>query len=127
MKLCTNAQNNASYNKDFRPERCRENLMRICSLIFTYNFQDQKGHILDDEDLITTLKQSKLTSAEVFNRLQLSEENEAKTEAARSRYLPVATRGAVLYFALADLEVLNPMYQFSLQWFTDMFLQCVGK
>jgi len=81
---------------------------------------------LDDEDLITTLKQSKLTSAEVLNRLQLSEENEAKTEAARGRYLPVATRGAVLYFVLADLEVLNSMYQFSLQWFTDKFLQCVG-
>ena len=59
-------------------------------------------------------------------RLQQSAENETKTEAARGRYLPVATRGAVLYFVLADLEVLNSMYQFSLQWFTEKFLQCVG-
>ena len=83
--------------------------------------------MLDDEDLIKTLKQSKLTSAEVMERLRLSEENELRTDAARGRYLPVATRGAVLYFVLADLEILNPMYQFSLQWFTDMFIQCICK
>ena len=82
---------------------------------------------MDDEDLISTLRQSKLTSAEVMDRLKLSEENELKTEAARGRYMPVATRGAVLYFVVADLEVLSAMYQFSLQWFTDMFLQCIGE
>ncbi|XP_076809994.1 dynein axonemal heavy chain 6-like [Clavelina lepadiformis] len=89
--------------------------------------EKQEGHVLDDEDLIKTLKQSKLTSAEVMERLRLSEENELRTDAARGRYLPVATRGAVLYFVLADLEILNPMYQFSLQWFTDMFIQCIFR
>lgn len=74
-----------------------------------------------------TLKQSKTTSSEVMQRLALSEENERRTEAARGRYMPVATRGAVLYFVLADLEVLNPMYQFSLQWFSEKFLQCISE
>uniref|UniRef100_H2YVQ0 AAA+ ATPase domain-containing protein n=1 Tax=Ciona savignyi TaxID=51511 RepID=H2YVQ0_CIOSA len=45
----------------------------------------------------------------------------------RSRYMPVATRGAVLYFVVADLEVLNPMYQFSLQWFSEKFILCIGE
>ena len=93
---------------------------------FTY-LQSQEGHILDDEDLITTLKQSKVTSAEVGERLKLSEQNEVNTELARSRYMPVATRGAVLYFVVADLEILNPMYQFSLQWFTEKFIECICK
>uniref|UniRef100_H2YVQ6 AAA+ ATPase domain-containing protein n=1 Tax=Ciona savignyi TaxID=51511 RepID=H2YVQ6_CIOSA len=44
-----------------------------------------------------------------------------------SRYMPVATRGAVLYFVVADLEVLNPMYQFSLQWFSEKFILCIGE
>ena len=33
----------------------------------------------------------------------------------------VATRGAVLYFVLADLALVDVMYQFSLTWFYGMF------
>lgn len=75
---------------------------------------------------MSTLKQSKVTSGEIGNRLTLAEENERRISLARSRYLPVATRGAVLHFVLADLENLNPMYQFSLNWFINMFEQCIG-
>lgn len=75
---------------------------------------------------MSTLKQSKVTSGEISNRLKLAEENERRISLARSRYLPVATRGAVLHFVLADLENLNPMYQFSLNWFINMFEQCIG-
>nr|XP_039247972.1 dynein heavy chain 6, axonemal-like [Styela clava] len=88
--------------------------------------QKQQGHILDDEDLMSTLKQSKITSGEVSQRLKQAEENERRISHARSRYLPVATRGAVLQFVLADLEILNPMYQFSLSWFIKMFEQCIA-
>lgn len=97
------------------------------SLPFYVFTQKQKGHILDDGDLIATLKQSKITSVEIVERLKLAEENERRISAARSRYLPVATRGAVLQFVLADLESLNAMYQFSLTWFIGMFQQCIGN
>ena len=36
-------------------------------------------------------------------------------------YLQVATRGAVLYFVLADLASVDVMYQYSLLWFQAMF------
>ena len=39
--------------------------------------------------------------------------------------LQVATRGAVLYFVLADLATVDVMYQFSLTWFYGMFSSCV--
>ena len=40
----------------------------------------------------------------------------------------VATRGAVLYFVLADLAGIDVMYQFSLSWFRNMFtLQICGE
>ena len=38
----------------------------------------------------------------------------------------VATRGATLYFVLADLSGIDVMYQFSLDWFQqEMFISCI--
>lgn len=45
----------------------------------------------------------------------------------RQHYLPVATRGAIIYFTLVDLPSLNVMYQFSLQWFVNIFTGCLLK
>lgn len=37
----------------------------------------------------------------------------------------VATRGAVLYFVLAELSSINYMYQWSLPWFMNTFISCI--
>ena len=37
----------------------------------------------------------------------------------------VATRGAVLYFVLAELSSINYMYQWSLPWFMSTFISCI--
>eukprot|EP00058_Branchiostoma_floridae_P021107 XP_002606597.1 hypothetical protein BRAFLDRAFT_120109 [Branchiostoma floridae] len=87
--------------------------------------QKSEGHILDDQDLIETLQRSKQMSAEITQRVGESEETEKNINQARQKYLPVATRGAVLYFVLADLAMVDVMYQFSLPWFQRMFRQCV--
>ena len=39
----------------------------------------------------------------------------------------VATRGATLYFVLADLSGIDIMYQFSLDWFKEMFITCIAN
>ncbi|KAM3930843.1 dynein axonemal heavy chain 14 [Leptodactylus fuscus] len=85
--------------------------------------QKTEGHLLDDEDLINTLQKSKITAKDVSKRMKDSEKTEASLEAARGIYLPVAQRGAILYFVVADLIHLNYMYQFSLQWFHQVFVQ----
>ena len=38
-----------------------------------------------------------------------------------SRYSPVARRGTVLYFVIADLALVDSMYQFSLNYFSNLF------
>ena len=38
----------------------------------------------------------------------------------------MATRGATLYFVLADLAGIDVMYQFSLDWFQDMFTATIS-
>ncbi|XP_066451266.1 dynein axonemal heavy chain 14 isoform X2 [Eleutherodactylus coqui] len=87
--------------------------------------QKNEGHLLDDEDLINTLQKSKVTAKDVVKRMRDSGKTEASIEAARDIYLPVARRGAVLYFVVADLIHLNYMYQFSLQWFHQVFVEAM--
>jgi dynein heavy chain len=39
----------------------------------------------------------------------------------RSEYVPVAYRSSLLYFCVADLSTIDPMYQYSLGWFMGLF------
>ncbi|XP_052105827.1 dynein axonemal heavy chain 6-like isoform X2 [Mytilus californianus] len=88
--------------------------------------QKTEGHILDDQDLVDTLQKSKGMAEAMYKRIQKSEDTEKKLSVARQKYLPVATRGATLYFVLADLSGIDVMYQFSLEWFQqDMFISCI--
>ncbi|XP_072503821.1 dynein axonemal heavy chain 14 [Notamacropus eugenii] len=87
--------------------------------------QKSQGCILDDEAIIENLKKSKQTSTEVSERIKASEKTESEFQMTRKNYLPIATRGALLYFLVADLAQINYMYQFSLDWFREMFVMSV--
>ncbi|XP_026666919.1 dynein heavy chain 6, axonemal [Ceratina calcarata] len=89
---------------------------RILTLLFSSG-----GDILDNEDLIETLNDSKETSAIIATRLIESEATEQKISEAREKYRSVANRGSVLYFIVADLANIDPMYQFSLKYFNQIF------
>ncbi|XP_045784195.1 dynein axonemal heavy chain 6 [Maniola jurtina] len=85
------------------------------------------GNILDDEELIETLNESKETSEIINARLLETEATEINISAAREKYRTVATRGAVLYFAVAQLADIDPMYQFSLKYFNQIFNIVIEK
>ncbi|XP_049884905.1 dynein axonemal heavy chain 6 [Pectinophora gossypiella] len=85
------------------------------------------GNILDDEELIETLNESKETAEIINARLEETEATEISISAAREKYRTVATRGAVLYFAVAQLADIDPMYQFSLKYFNQIFNLVIEK
>ena len=85
------------------------------------------GSLLDDEELVLTLQSSKTTSIEVTNQLQISEQTEKKIDAAREGYRPCAYRASILYFLLADLARVDPMYQFSLDAYVSLFTISLDK
>ena len=62
---------------------------------------ESEGNILDDEVLINTLSESKLTSIAISERVSEAEVTEQEINDTRSRYYPVATRGSIIYFVIA--------------------------
>jgi len=93
---------------------------RILKLLF-----NSEGNILDDEVLINTLNESKVTSGIITTRLIEAEKTEEEITTAREKYRSVATRGSVMYFVVASLAEVDPMYQYSLKYFTQLFNTCI--
>jgi dynein heavy chain len=87
---------------------------------------ESEGNILDDEVLINTLSESKLTAISIGERVAEAEITEQDINEARGRYLDVATRGSIIYFVIADLAGVDPMYQYSLAYYTQLFQRCIN-
>ena len=85
------------------------------------------GNILDDEELINALARSKSTSAAINGRLFEAEATTKEINLTREGYRVVATRGSVIYFVVANLALVDPMYQYSLQYYKDLFNQRLQK
>ena len=70
--------------------------------------------ILEDDELIKVLDESKKTSDEINIRMKESEITEKVIDQTRETYRPVAYRASILFFCIIDLAVIDPMYQYSL-------------
>lgn len=86
-----------------------------------------QGSLLDDEQLVNTLHTSKITSSEVSEQLQTSEQTEIKIDTAREGYRACAQRASILFFVLNDLGRIDPMYQFSLDAYIELFNNSIEK
>jgi len=80
------------------------------------------GNILDDDELIETLANSKITSLKIEEKVKEQEKTGALVAQTRDSYVPVATRSSAMFFVIADLNVCEPTYQYSLEWFVKIFL-----
>ncbi|BBN19721.1 hypothetical protein Mp_8g13060 [Marchantia polymorpha subsp. ruderalis] len=87
--------------------------------------KESEGNILDDEVLINTLNNSKLTSGVIQGRVKQAEITEKEIKSAREEYRVVAKRGSILYFIISDLALIDSMYQYSLSYFAQLFNQCI--
>jgi dynein heavy chain len=82
---------------------------------------DEIAAILETDDLIIILDESKRTSDEIKERMEVSAVTEKEIDTTRELYRPVAYRASILFFAIVDLAAIDPMYQYSLQWFANLF------
>jgi len=71
--------------------------------------------LLEDVELIDVLNDIKTKSKEVQEKLAEAKEKSIEISEKREQFRPVAARGAVLYFCIVDLAIINWMYSSSLQ------------
>ncbi|CAG5124201.1 unnamed protein product, partial [Candidula unifasciata] len=81
-----------------------------------------EGNILEDETAIKVLSSSKKLANEISEKQAIAEETEKKIDAARMEYKPIAIHSTILFFSIADLANIEPMYQYSLTWFINLFV-----
>ena len=67
-----------------------------------------------------------MTSAVISQRLKEAEATEEMISVARERYRVVAIRGSALYFVVANMSDVDPMYQFSLKYFKQLFSNTIN-
>ncbi|KAJ3086325.1 Dynein heavy chain 7, axonemal, partial [Quaeritorhiza haematococci] len=85
-----------------------------------------EGNILENETAIEVLSSSKVLSVELFDKQKIAEETERKIDETRDSYRPIANHSSVLFFCIADLANIDPMYQYSLTWFIDLFMSSIA-
>ncbi|KAM4714769.1 dynein axonemal heavy chain 2 [Anableps anableps] len=88
---------------------------------------EASGSLLDDVQLVNTLQTSKVTSSQVSEQLETSEQTEQKIDSAREAYRPCAQRASILFFILNDMGLIDPMYQFSLDAYINLFNHSIAK
>ena len=81
-----------------------------------------EGNILEDEKAINILDSSKQISNDISEKQTVAVETEKQIEKSRLGYRPIARYTSVLFFSLTELPNIDPMYQYSLSWFVNLFI-----
>jgi len=97
-----------------------QQMKKILNLLFK-----SEGNILDNEELIIALQSAKSTAKQVSTRLEECEVTEKQNAELCEIYRGVAQRGSILFFTLPNLSSVDPMYQYSLEFFKNLFINCI--
>uniref|UniRef100_A0A7S0KGL4 Dynein-1, subspecies f n=1 Tax=Micromonas pusilla TaxID=38833 RepID=A0A7S0KGL4_MICPS len=80
-----------------------------------------EGNILDNQELIKTLENTKTKAKNIAENLQKAQVTAKEIEFTRVKYAPVAKRGSILFFVMSALSVINTMYENSLNMYLEVF------
>lgn len=86
-----------------------------------------EGNILEDETAIQILSSSKVLSNEITAKQVVAEATEKLIDTARMEYTPIAVHSTILFFTIVDLANIDPMYQYSLVWFMNLYSSAIDN
>uniref|UniRef100_UPI00398EE5C8 dynein axonemal heavy chain 1 isoform X2 n=1 Tax=Pristiophorus japonicus TaxID=55135 RepID=UPI00398EE5C8 len=86
-----------------------------------------EGNPVDDVELIKVLEASKVKAGEIKIKVTIAEQTEKDIDITRLQYIPVAVRTQILFFCVSDLSKVDPMYQYSLEWFLSIFMSGISN
>eukprot|EP00924_Labyrinthula_sp_SR-Ha-C_P008574 snap_masked-scaffold_37-processed-gene-0.12-mRNA-1 protein AED:0.06 eAED:0.07 QI:0/0/0/1/1/1/3/0/4292 len=84
-----------------------------------------EGNILDDVELIDVLSKSKVTSQEIMTRVKESKVIQGEINTTRENFRTFAKHSSNLFFCVASLRQIESMYEYSLQWFKQLFVKSI--
>jgi dynein heavy chain len=84
---------------------------------------ENSGNLLDDEELIGVLADTKAKATDVKEKLSAAADMRKSINEKREQYRPAATRGSLLYFSIVDMSSVSHMYHTSLDQFQALFDQ----
>jgi len=79
-----------------------------------FRLANSQGDILEDIALIENLEETKRTATEIAEKVVQATETQTVINQTREVYRPVAARGALMYFLVDALNVLDRVYQYSM-------------
>ena len=82
---------------------------------------ESRGNILDDDVVIETLETLKKEAAEISKKMSETEGVMAEVDAITKQYEMIARACSSVFSILEQMHHLNHFYQFSLQYFVDIF------
>ena len=82
---------------------------------------EAKGRILDDNKVISTLETLKKEAAEVSRKVDETETVMEEIDKTSKQYEPLSLACSSIYFTIDNLHQIHFLYQFSLQFFLDIF------
>jgi dynein heavy chain len=101
--------------------------MQIIDAKILKSLSESEGNILDDVELIQTLDDSKLVAGMIKERMSEADVVMAEIAVIRAGYTKAAVRGSIMYFVMANMANIDPMYQYSLAYFKVLFNECIEK
>lgn len=104
----------------------RDALHNVETKILTV-LSSSEGNILEDENAIEILTSSKNLSEEIQAKQEIAVHTEAEIDESRQLYMPVAEHSSILFFCITELANIDPMYQYSIDWFLNLFIQTIRK
>ncbi|KAF2360955.1 Dynein heavy chain AAA module D4 [Trinorchestia longiramus] len=104
----------------------KKNLKELEDRILS-TLSSSQGSILEDETAIIVLSDAKRLVTETQEKQAVADETEKKINMTRQGYRSIAVHASILFFTLRDLATLDPMYQFSLSWFVNLFSNSIDS
>ena len=95
--------------------------LRTLEKLLLQALNESTGNILDDDKVISTLETLKREAAEITRKVEETDIVMKEVEQVTAEYLPLAQACSSVFFILEQLNLVNHFYQFSLQFFLDIF------
>jgi dynein heavy chain 1 len=85
------------------------------------SLNESKGKILDDDSVISRLEKLKQEASEISRKVAETDQVMKEVDTVINQYLPLSQSCSSIYFTMESLNQIHSLYQYSLQYFLEIF------